>query len=86
MWFDMCIYKVFSLSPFSLVPEKLQLDNFHNSGRFEATVENQAIFTVKERALEVLDLFFNFRFYIRLQVMPFIIVYLFAVSIILIMC
>ena len=43
-------------------------EDFKNSGRFKETDDNLAIFTVKERAIEVLDLLFNFRFYVRLQV------------------
>ena len=42
--------------------------DFKESGRYKETEENKAIFTVKEKAIEVLDLLFNFRFYIRLQV------------------
>lgn len=45
-----------------------QISDFKKSGRFKETDENQAIFTVKQRAIEVIDLLFNFRFYIRLQV------------------
>ena len=54
----------------TLVPDvvKKQLTDFHENGRFKETEENQAIFMVKERAIEVIDLLFNFRFYIRLQV------------------
>lgn len=52
---------------FVVVVER-QLKDFRVSGRYEETDENQAIFTVKERAIEVIDLLFNFRFYIRLQV------------------
>ena len=47
---------------------KKQLKDFKDSGRFKETDENLAMFTVKERAIEVIDLLFNFRFYIRLQV------------------
>ena len=43
-------------------------EDFKKGGRYKETDENKTIFTVKERALEVLDLLFNFRFYIRLQV------------------
>ena len=45
-----------------------QLEDFKDSGRFEETDDNLAIFTIKERAIEVIDLVFNFRFYVRLQV------------------
>ena len=47
---------------------KKQLSDFRESGRFKETDDNLAIFTVKERAIEVIDLLFNFRFYVRLQV------------------
>ena len=45
-----------------------QLKDFKDSGRFKETDDNLAIFTIKERAIEVIDLVFNFRFYVRLQV------------------
>ena len=45
-----------------------QLKDFKDSGRFKETDDNLAMFTVKERAIEVIDLLFNFRFYVRLQV------------------
>ncbi|XP_065902249.1 inositol 1,4,5-trisphosphate receptor type 2-like [Dysidea avara] len=35
--------------------------------RFEDNNENRAIFKMKVKALKVMDLFFNFRFYLRLQ-------------------
>ena len=47
---------------------KEQLKDFEDSGRFLETDDNLAIFTIKERAIEVIDLVFNFRFYVRLQV------------------
>ena len=47
---------------------KKQLKDFKDSGRFKETDDNLAMFTVKERAIEVIDLLFNFRFYVRLQV------------------
>ena len=43
-------------------------EDFKNGGRYKESEDNKTVFTVKERALEVLDLLFNFRFYIRLQV------------------
>ena len=42
--------------------------DFRSSYRYKETEQNKAVFTVKERAMEVLDLLFNFRFYVRLQV------------------
>lgn len=45
-----------------------QLEEFKTSGRFRESKENQILFKVKERAVEVIDLFFNYRFYIQLQV------------------
>lgn len=45
-----------------------QLEEFKTSDRFRESKENQALFKVKERAIEVIDLFFNYRFYIQLQV------------------
>lgn len=42
--------------------------DFNSSGRYKETQQNKAVFTVKERAMDVLDLLFNFRFYVRLQV------------------
>jgi len=37
-------------------------------GRFEDNYRNRAIFKMKIKALKVMDLFLNFRFYLRLQV------------------
>ena len=48
----------------------VEQEDFHSSGRYKETQQNKAVFTVKERAIEVLDLLFNFRFYVRLQVRP----------------
>jgi hypothetical protein len=45
----------------------VEQEDFHSSGRYKETQQNKAVFTVKERAIEVLDLLFNFRFYVRLQ-------------------
>ena len=36
--------------------------------RFKDNDKNKAVFSVKIKALKVMDLFFNFRFYLRLQV------------------
>ena len=37
-------------------------------GRFEDNHINRAVFNMKIKALKIMDLFFNYRFYIRLQV------------------
>ncbi|XP_065909470.1 inositol 1,4,5-trisphosphate-gated calcium channel ITPR1-like [Dysidea avara] len=42
-------------------------DHFTLEGRFEDNHKNRAIFRMKIMALKVMDLFFNFRFYLRLQ-------------------
>ena len=47
--------------------QKQRMD-YQEQVRFRETEENLAIFQVKQRGLEVIDLFFNFRFYVRLQV------------------
>ena len=42
--------------------------HFRDSGRFQEGKENRALFQVKERAIQALELIFNSQFYICLQV------------------
>ena len=51
----------------TVLVKKLEED-FRETERFREGKENQAVFMVKERAIEVFELLFNFRFYVRLQV------------------
>ena len=51
-----------------LVSFSVDIFNAIKEGRFEDNYGNRAIFKMKVKALKVMDLFLNFRFYLRLQV------------------
>ena len=44
-------------------------------GRYKDSSVNRPVFNMKIKALKIMDLFFNYRFYIRLQVSTYVCTY-----------